>query len=179
MPLPLANSYPASAISFPLTSITHRRKTKRTQFGAATLLTERTQFPPKSHKTQGQMTITSTTERTHSERRPAQNTRPEGRWGGPPGLPSWPCWPPKFMKTLADPRVGQDGILCAAQRAPRSIAARADWGRPLGPARRLPSGQPAPHRFFDPAFFRWRELEREGRRAHQRCGRPGPPHDMP
>jgi hypothetical protein len=35
VPLPLANSYPASAISFPLTSITHRRKTKRTQFGAA------------------------------------------------------------------------------------------------------------------------------------------------
>jgi hypothetical protein len=55
VPLPLANSYPASAISFQLTSIIHRRKTKRTQFGAATLLTERTQFPPKSHKTQGQM----------------------------------------------------------------------------------------------------------------------------
>ena len=50
MPLPLANSYPASAISFQLTSIIHLRKTKRTQFGAATLLTERTQFPPKSHK---------------------------------------------------------------------------------------------------------------------------------
>jgi hypothetical protein len=54
VPLPLANSYPASAISLQLTSITPRRKTKRTQFGAATLLTERTQFPPKSHKTQGQ-----------------------------------------------------------------------------------------------------------------------------
>ena len=103
--------------------------------------------------------------------------------GRPVGRTSWSVsmalLATKIHENPRRSRVGQDGILRAAQRAPRSIAARADWGRPLGPARRLPSGQPAPHRFFDPAFFRWRELEREGRRAHQRCGRPGPPHDMP
>ena len=41
-------------------------------------------------------------------------------------------------------RVGQDGILrgdCPGRPLGR---ARVDWGRPLGPARRLPSGQLAP-----------------------------------
>src|SRR5271157_6228785 len=42
--------------------------------------------------------------------------------------------------------VGRDGILRATQRVPRAIAARADYQS----ARRLPPGEPAPHR---PRYF--------------------------